>query len=840
MASVPEKPTLDGIEQHWGERWDADGTYHFRPGTPRDEVFSIDTPPPTVSGSLHVGHVFSYTHTDTVARFHRMRGSNVFYPIGFDDNGLATERRVQNYYGIRCDPTLDYDPSFEPPASPPKDAIPVSRPNFVALCERLTREDERAFEELFRRLGLSVDWRYLYTTIGERSRRISQLAFLRNVMRGEAYQQDAPTLWDVDYRTAVAQAELEDRELPGAYHTLLFHGADGDVRIDTTRPELVAACVALVAHPADERYRALVGSTVRTPLFGVDVPVHAHPLADPEKGTGIAMVCTFGDTTDVTWWRELDLPARPIVGYDGRIVTTTPDWITTTEGRDHFAELAGKTVKQAQARTVALLGEAGETTGDPRPIMHPVKFYERGDRPLEIVTTRQWYIRNGGRDAVLRDALIERGRQLHWHPDYMRHRYENWVSGLSGDWLISRQRFFGVPIPVWYPIDADGNVQHDQPLLPAEDLLPIDPSTDVPLGFDASQRGKPGGFIGDPDVMDTWATSSLSPQIGAQWLLDDELFASVFPMDLRPQGHDIIRTWTFSTVVRAHLEFQSLPWTDVALSGWILDPDRKKMSKSKGNVVTPIGVLEQYGSDAVRYWSASARPGTDAAYDDGQMRIGRKLAIKLLNVSRFVLGIGEGLVPGPDAVTDPLDQAMAARLAGVVAEATAAFEGYDYARALERTEAFFWWFCDDYVELVKGRAYRSSTDADAGAHSARAALHLALDVLQRLFAPILPYATEEVWSWWQDGSIHRASWPDAAAVAAVAAGTEAAALDPVVDVLAAVRKAKTAAQVSMRAPVAEVRVPFALPVGAADLRDAGSIERLELEADGELAVTLQS
>jgi valyl-tRNA synthetase len=838
MATVPEKPTLDGIEQHWGDRWDADGTYHFRPGAPRSEVFAIDTPPPTVSGSLHVGHVFSYTHTDTVARYQRMRGRNVFYPIGWDDNGLATERRVQNYFGVRCDPTLAYDPDFEPPAAAPKEAIPISRPNFVALCARLTHEDEQAFEELFRRLGLSVDWRYLYTTIGEHSRRVSQSAFLRNVMRGEAYQQDAPTLWDVDYRTAVAQAELEDRELPGAYHTLLFHGPDGDLRIDTTRPELVAACVALVAHPSDERYRSLVGTTVRTPLFDVEVPVHAHPLADPEKGTGIAMVCTFGDTTDVTWWRELDLPARAIVGYDGRIVSATPAWITSDTGRAHFAELAGKTVKQAQTRIVALLNETGESTGDPRSIVHPVKFYERGDRPLEIVTTRQWYIRNGGRDTVLRDALIERGRELRWHPDYMRHRYENWVSGLAGDWLISRQRFFGVPIPVWYPLDAAGNVQHDQPLLPAEDALPIDPTTDVPVGFSADQRGKPGGFVGDSDVMDTWATSSLSPQIGGRWLQDEELFASVFPMDLRPQGHDIIRTWTFSTVVRAHLEFQSLPWTDVALSGWILDPDRKKMSKSKGNVVTPIGLLEQYGSDAVRYWAACARPGTDAAFDDGQMRIGRKLAIKLLNVSRFVLGIGDGPVPGTEAVTEPLDRAMAARLAAVVAEATTAFEGYDYARALERTEAFFWWFCDDYVELVKARAYRAP--ADDGARSARAALHLALDVLQRLVAPILPFATEEVWSWWHDGSIHEARWPDAAEVAGVAAGAGAGALDPVVDVLGAVRKAKTAAKVSMRAPVAEVRVPFALPVGADDLREAGNIARLVVEADGGLAVTLES
>jgi valyl-tRNA synthetase len=837
MANVPEKPTLDGIEPRWADRWEADGTYRFAGPGPRDTIFAIDTPPPTVSGSLHVGHVFSYTHTDIVARFHRMRGRNVFYPIGWDDNGLATERRVQNYYGVRCDPTLPYEPNFEPPPTPPKEAIPVSRPNFVALCERLTIEDEQAFEEIFRRLGLSVDWRYLYTTIGERSRRVSQSAFLRNIARGEAYQQDAPTLWDVDYRTAVAQAELEDRELPGAYHTLLFHGPDGDLRVDTTRPELVAACVALVAHPSDERYAAIIGQTATTPLFGVEVPIYAHALADPEKGTGIAMVCTFGDTTDVTWWRELALTARPIVGRDGRILPGPVDWITDSAGQERYEALAGKTVKQAQARTVALLGETGEIEGDLRQIVHPVKFYERGDRPLEIVTTRQWYIRNGGRDRALREQLLERGRQLRWHPAHMRHRYENWVEGLTGDWLISRQRFFGVPIPVWYPLDAGGNIVYDKAILPDEASLPVDPSTDVPPGFTEAQRGRPGGFAGDPDVMDTWATSSLTPQIASGWLHDDETFRAVFPMDMRPQAHDIIRTWTFATVVRAHLEFHSLPWTDVALSGWILDPDRKKMAKSKGNVVTPIGLLEQYGSDAVRYWAGSARPGTDAAFDDGQMRIGRKLAVKLLNVSRFVLGIAED-DDGVDvaAVTDPLDRAMVARLAAVVEEATTAFEGYDYARSLEKTEAFFWWFCDDYVELVKGRAYRAG--ADAAVVSARTALRLALSVLQRLFAPVLPFAAEEVWSWWQDGSIHRALWPDARDLAAVSGDADPRALEAVGEVLAAVRKAKTTAKVSMRAPVASVEVPFAVPIGVEDLRDAGSIDHIETDVDGELTVTL--
>ncbi|HZY06914.1 MAG TPA: class I tRNA ligase family protein, partial [Ilumatobacteraceae bacterium] len=403
-----------------------------------------------------------------IARFQRMRGKHVFYPIGWDDNGLATERRVQNVTGVRCDPSLPYDPGFVAPfnGDVPKDhrAIPVSRPNFVALCHEVIHDDEVVFEQLVRRLGISIDWSYLYTTIGERSQRASQLAFLRNLARGEAYQQDAPTLYDIDERTAVAQAEMEDREVPGAYHKVAFHRSDGDgdLLIDTTRPELLASCVAMVAHPDDARYTALFGSTVRTPLFEVEVPVLAHRLADPDKGTGIAMICTFGDTTDVTWWRELNLPSRALLGFDGRMSGETPPWITTDVGQQAYGKIAGLAPKQAQRKIIEMLTESGEMLGEPRPITHPVKFYERGTRPLEIVATRQWYIRNGGRDDALRDELLERGAQLRWHPAYMFNRYQNWVGGLSGDWLISRQRFFGVPIPVWYRLDDNGQPSYDE------------------------------------------------------------------------------------------------------------------------------------------------------------------------------------------------------------------------------------------------------------------------------------------------------------------------------------------------------------------------------------------
>ena len=906
---MPERPTLDGLEDRWGDWWEAEGVYRFDRRRERAEVFSIDTPPPTVSGALHVGHVFSYTHTDLVARYQRMRGREVFYPMGWDDNGLPTERRVQNYFGVRCDPSVPHDENFQPPADASGEPVPVGRRNFIDLCLQLTETDEQAFEDLYRRLGVSVDWHLTYTTIGERCRRVSQRAFLRNLARGEAYQAEAPCLWDVTFRTAVAQAELEDRPRQGAFHRLAFAragsgagepdgpgatGADtggrGDgerggrnlgavdakpgssgepVLIDTTRPEMLAACVALVAHPDDQRYRPLFGSTVRTPLFGAEVPVVAHRLAEPDKGTGIAMVCTFGDTADVTWWRELELPVRPIMGPDGRLLPEAPPELDSAGARAAYAEIAGLTANAARRRVAELLEQSGELVGAPQPTEHSVKFFEKGDRPLEIITTRQWYLRNGGRDMPLRKELLDRGIEFAWVPDFMRTRYSNWVEGLNGDWLVSRQRWFGVPIPVWYALDGAGRPRYDRVLVPDEASLPIDPASDAPPGYDESQRGRPGGFVGDPDVMDTWATSSLSPQIACGWEEDPDLFARTFPMDVRPQAHEIIRTWLFSTVVRAHLEHGSLPWRRAAISGWVLDPDRKKMSKSKGNVVTPIGLLETYGADAVRYWAACGRPGTDTAFDESQIKVGRRLAIKLLNATRFVLGLAGtadddssaglgglgGTAPAPsfrrrpessaggdrapdvDAVTEPIDEALIAGLGELVLSATEAFEAFDYARALERTERFFWDFTDNYVELVKNRAYRD----DPGGASARAALHVALDAILRLFAPFLPFACEEAWSWWRQGSIHRAPWPQRAELPTKG---DPAVLGAAAEVLGQVRRAKSEARRKLRTPVEQAHVTASpeflasLSAATGDLCDAGNIVDLTLDGstDGEAPI----
>ncbi len=846
MKEIPKKYKHKDLEANWKEQWKKDEVYKWDPTVGRENTFVVDSPPPTVSGSLHIGHVFSYTHQDLLARYQRMKGKNICYPMGWDDNGLPTERRVQNLFRVKCDPNVPYDPNFKPERRKKGDVQEISRQNFIEACATVTEEDEAAFEDLWRTLGLSIDWDLQYATIDEHCRKISQTSFLEMVEKGLAYSMEAPTMWDVDFQTAVAQAEVEDKMRPGKFHDIRFTiEGGGDFVISTTRPELLPACIAVVAHPEDERYKPLFGKHAITPLFDAKVPIMASEHADPEKGTGILMVCTFGDSADVDFWKHSGLPIKQVIGRNGTMLEVKfGEGNFTSENpakaQKNYDELVGLPTKKAKARVAELL--AAETLPDgscplvsePREIEHPVKFYEKGERPLEFVPTRQWFVRL----LENRDKLREQGSKIKWHPPFMETRYQHWVDGLNLDWCISRQRYFGVPFPVWYPLDAQGECKFDEPIFATADQLPIDPMSSVPPGYTEEQRGKPNGFRGDPDVMDTWATSSLTPQIISHWSQDKERHEKLFPFDIRPQSHEIIRTWAFYTIVKAWIHNNDIPWKHVVISGWILDPDRKKMSKSVGNVVTPHHLLEEYSSDGVRYWASRARLGADTAFDEGVLKIGKKLTTKLFNASRFVLSQLERVDADidsltPDLITEQTDLDFFNSLVKTATDAGAAFEKFNYAAALEMSEKHFWDFCNDYLELVKKRSYED--EDTSGRRSALATLNQSLKMFLRLFAPFLPFITEEIWSWryakaeGRDGSVHRAAWPTAEEYSALGAVGVNGCYAAGVEVLTKIRSAKTEGKVNLRWPIESLKVTgsaeslSALKAAIEDVIGAGSV-----------------
>ena len=823
MKQIPKKYKHKNLEADWKEKWRENKVYSWDETSDRDNTFVVDSPPPTVSGSLHIGHVFSYTHQDLLARYNRMKGKNICYPMGWDDNGLPTERRVQNLFRVKCNPTVAYDPEWKAERRKKGPVLEISRQNFIEACATVTHEDEAAFEDLWRTLGLSIDWDLQYATIDEHCRKISQTSFLEMVEKGFAYSMEAPTMWDVDFQTAVAQAEVVDKMRPGNFHDIRFNvEGGGDFVISTTRPELLPACIAVVAHPDDERYQELFGKHAITPLFDAKVPIMAAEHADPEKGTGILMVCTFGDSADVEFWKHSGLPIKQVIGRSGVMLPVTFgegnfQSEDTEKAQNNYNELAGLPVKKAKARIAELLAADQLPDGtcplvaEPHSIEHPVKFYEKGDRPLEFVPTRQWFVRL----LEHRDAVREQGSKIKWHPSFMETRYQHWVDGLNLDWCISRQRYFGVPFPVWYPLDAQGECKFDEPIFATADQLPVDPMSAVPEGYSEEQRGQPNGFSGDPDVMDTWATSSLTPQIISHWSLDDDRHSKLFPMDIRPQSHEIIRTWAFYTIVKAWIHNNDIPWRHVVISGWILDPDRKKMSKSVGNVVTPHHLLEEYSSDGVRYWAARARLGADTAFDEGVLKVGKKLTTKLFNASRFVLSQLERVDADLDAltvdlITDEVDRAFFSGLKQTAIDAGKAFERFDYAAALEVSEKQFWNFCNDYLELVKKRSY--SEDDTAERRSALATLAQSLKLFLRLFAPFLPFITEEIWSWRfsksedKSGSIHRAAWPTADEYKELKEPEHKGCYDAGVEVLVKIRSAKTEGKVNLRWPIESLKV----------------------------------
>ena len=866
MKPLPKQYDHQTREKHWQEHWVREGTYHFADDKPRDETFVIDTPPPTVSGLLHMGHIFSYTQADFIARYQRMAGKDVFYPMGFDDNGLPTERLVEK---IKDKKASGY----------------ATREEFIAVCREVVIDAENAFRKLFKSAALSVDWRKEYQTINDDVQKLSQSSFIDLLKKNEAYRDFRPTYWDWVDQTAIAQAEIENKELPGTMNEIEFTLEGGaPLVIMTTRPELLGACVAVMYHPEDPNAGKYAGKHAITPLFGVKVPMIADEAVEREKGTGLVMCCTFGDDTDKEWARIHELAWRPILGLDGKfhftILPTTDnkiDSINFNAGKlgskkygdlslpinrrncvdlfktqEIFEQIKGLKPKQAQAKTIELLQAAGKLLKQ-TPMTHTVKCAERSGTPIEIIPTHQWFVRITDK----KEALLAKGAEVNWHPEYMRIRLNQWIEGLKEDWCISRQRFFGVPFPVWYELNIDP--VDNQPLkiiYASNEQLPVDPLIDSPAGYKKipdseagfkisgdlhgkihiNPAGKMVALFPDKDVMDTWATSSISPQINAQTLSTNKLF----PADLRPQAHEIIRTWAFYTIAKAHLHTNTVPWKNIMISGWCLAADKTKMSKSKDNVVTPVALIEEKGTDAVRYWASTSRLGTDTAFSEDLLKIGRKLVNKLWNASQFASLNLDKLQPGAKA-TEALDIWILSRLNQCIKKATEQFEIFEYCDARVAIEDFFWNdFCDNYLELVKARAYGESAGDQ---QSALFAISQCLDALLRLFAPFVPHITEELYSnLFEDtyrgyGSIHaRGMWPKAENYAYDAQAERAG--QAAVDILNVIRKAKSEASVSIKAPVAEVYI--AANDGApnwasveADIKAAGNAARITASQDGE-------
>ena len=717
-APLPKHYDPDAIERRLQLSWQKEGIYHFEPGRSAP-VFSIDTPPPTVSGELHLGHVYSYSQADFMARFWRMNGFNVFYPMGFDDNGLPTERLVERSAGINADE--------------------VGRNTFIEKCLQVSQEAEVEYEGLWKRMAISIDWRYTYRTIDELSRRTSQWSFIDLYRKGLVYHQEAPTIWCPECSTAIAQADLNDLDRESVFYTLAF-SLEGEERlaIATTRPELLPACVAVFVNPEDERARHLVGRNARVPIFGQEVPIIADEAVDPDIGTGVVMCCTFGDAVDIEWWRRYQLPLRVVLDGNGRLKGVADKYL-------------GLTPVEARRQIVEELDERGLLL-DQRRFIQSVRIHERCDTPIEYLVTRQWFIQV----LKFKDELLRAGEQVDWHPDHMRIRYRDWVENLQWDWCISRQRTFGVPFPLWYCDDC-GEV-----ILADESQLPVDPQDSLPGGPCVC-----GGmsFTPEEDVMDTWATSSLTPQIVGRLLIDDQLYAQVFPMSFRPQSHEIIRTWAFYTIVKSLHHFGMIPWKAAAISGWGLSPrGMGKISKSRGGgPMPPMEMIELYSADAVRYWAASTGLGKDSIINQEKIQAGAKLVTKLWNVARFSQRFLSDYPP--PALTPPIlatDGWILSRLQHTLKSATEAYNNYDYAAAKSATETFFWTdLADNYIELVKHRLYDEPGGARDGA---RFALYNALLITIKLLAPILPHVTEEIYRLLfadieEQRSIHISGWP---------------------------------------------------------------------------------
>jgi len=751
--------------------WEQEKTYAFNPENKK--VFSIDTPPPTISGKLHVGHIFSYTHTDIAARFNRMKGYEVLYPFGFDDNGLPTERYVEKKRKV----------------SP----FGVGRSEFIKICLEETQEAEKQFQDLWQTVGLSVDWKLWYSTISKNVRKISQESFIRLYKKGYVYRKNEPALYCTKCRTSVAQAELDDREVETTFNDLAFLTNDGTaITIGTTRPELLPSCVALFYHPNDARYKNLKGQKAHVPLYDYEVPILADEKVDPEKGTGLVMCCTFGDKTDIQWYKEYKLPYRESIGRDGK-------WTKIT------GELEGLKFADARKKIIELLKENG-TLVNQKNIKHPVNVHERCKHAIEYIILPQWFLN------ILdhKQDFLEAAEKIDWFPKYMKSRYINWVENLGWDWCLSRQRFFGIPFPVWYCADCD------EVLLPQSDTLPVDPQeTAYP---EECPKCKSKNIVPDTDVMDTWNTSSLTPYISYSLLnpnknpFDQDNIKTFLPMSMRPQAHDIIRTWAFYTIVKAWMHNKTLPWNSIVISGHVLSPGADKISKSqKHSIPSPEKLIEQWSSDAIRFWTASATLGTDVAFSESQLKIGHRLVTKLWNAFRFMHPHLENYKP----TEQPTNLGNANEW--ILHKASETFANYEkelnkneFSLALNHVETFFWNnFCDNYLELIKKLLFNPSEYTNKEVEATKWTLYnVGLHIIQ-LYAPYLPFITEKIYQLFYRknigiSSIHCTKFADIQQ--SLSFDQSATEIDSLLTIVSLVRKTKTNNQLSLGTQLQELSI----------------------------------
>jgi len=778
------------MEKKWRAAWDESKVYAWNPNIARADSFVIDTPPPTVSGYLHMGHVYSFTQTDLLARYQRLKGKNVYYPVGYDDNGLPTEQLVEKKRDVR--------------------AVNMQREEFIKICEEVVVEEEKSFRDLFSRLGQSYDWSLEYTSASANSRKISQLSVIDLYRKGHLYRAEDPVLWDPVFRTAQAQADVEEKEQQGVMYHLPFtlEGSGETITIATTRPELLGACVAVMYHPTDKRAEQFKGKNAVTALFGAVVPLIADEKVDPEKGSGVVMCCTFGDPTDMEWYRTHKLALRCIVGRDGKITNIDNigdgEWkvVNVAKAKELAGKIMGMNVRAARATMVEAL-KADSLVLKEETVTQIIPCAERSGAPLEIIPATQWVLRLLDK----KEALIAKGREITWRPEFMRQRFESWVNGLKWDWVISRQRFFGVPVPFWY---SKRPGEEGKVIIASPEELPVNPLVTPPKGYTMDEVEP------DRDVLDTWATSSLTPQLNSgaiteELAIDYARHQKLYPADMRPQAHEIIRTWAFYTIAKSLLHENTVPWHNAAISGWCMASDGTKMSKSKGNAAfTPESLLEKYPADAVRYWTATGRLGRDTAFKEDSLKIGKKLVTKLWNASKLVAPHVQANADLTQVVA-PLDLWMLSKLQEAVTKATTAFEDYDYTTALEMAEDFFWkTYCDNYLEMAKGRLY-GEVGTPAEQQSAKVALTIAQRTVLGLFSPFVPYITEELFHKLYPaeatklGSLHaRGNWPKADALP-----HEATALrqgDVAVELLSAVRRLKSESNASMKAEIPVLQV----------------------------------